>query len=83
VTVQEMVKGLIDTLRVVLAIAVSGIAGPTGGSPEKPVGTIWMAVGNKDKVITKKLQLTKNRDLNIKYTSVYALNELRRFIDGV
>ena len=43
--VRQMVLGLIDHLGVDLAVAVSGIAGPTGGTPEKPVGTIWMAVG--------------------------------------
>ena len=82
-TVTEMVIGLINKLHVDVAIAVSGIAGPTGGTPEKPVGTIWIAVGRKDDIVTKKLQLTKNRDLNITYTSVYALNALRRYLNGI
>lgn len=82
-TVTEMVKGLITRLQVDVAVAVSGIAGPSGGTPEKPVGTIWIAVGSGTRLKTKKLQLVKNRDLNIKYTSVIALNELRRFLNGI
>ncbi len=82
-TVTEMVNGLIERLKVDVAVAVSGIAGPSGGTPEKPVGTIWLAIGSKDRLVTKKLQLVKNRDLNIKYTSVIALNELRRFLNGI
>lgn len=79
-TVKQMVSGLVNHLNVDVALAVSGIAGPTGGSKEKPVGTIWMAVGNKEKVISKKLQLSKTRDLNIKYTNVLGLDLLRRFL---
>ena len=82
-TVTEMVEGLINRLHVDVAVAVSGIAGPTGGTPDKPVGTIWIAVGRKGHVVTKKLQLTKTRDLNISYTSVFALNELRRYLNGI
>jgi len=79
-TVRQMVLGLIDHLDVDIAVAVSGIAGPTGGSPEKPVGTIWMAVGNKSEVVTRKLSLSKNRELNIRYTAVFALDMMRRFL---
>ena len=79
-TVKEMVKGGLDRIGTDLMIAVSGIAGPSGGSEEKPVGTIWVAVGNRDEVRTKKLRLSKNRILNIKYASMLALNELRLFM---
>ncbi len=81
-TVSEMVGGVIDSLGVDLGIATSGIAGPGGGTPQKPVGTIWIAVGSKDKVKTRKLQLTKNRLKNIEYTSFAALNLLRKFLLG-
>ena len=51
----EMVKGAIKTLGVDYAIASTGVAGPAGGTPEIPVGTIWLACGNKDEVVTLKL----------------------------
>ena len=82
-TVKEMVKGGLNTLGTDLMIAVSGIAGPSGGTDEKPVGTIWVAVGNKEKISTKKLRLSKNRILNIKYASMLALNELRLFMKKI
>ncbi len=79
-TVSEMVKGALEVLNVDYALAVSGIAGPGGGSPEKPVGTIWTAVGNKKEIRTKKLMLTNNRMRNIQITSNYTLNLLRKFL---
>jgi nicotinamide-nucleotide amidase len=72
-TVVEMVAGARALLGVDLAVATSGIAGPDGGTPEKPVGTIWIAVGNAEKTITHRLQLGKDRLKNIQYAAVYAL----------
>ena len=79
-TVIEMVQGVLKVMQTDYAIAVSGIAGPTGGTPDKPVGTIWVAVGNKNEVQTHKLQLSKDRMKNIEYTVVFALNFLRKMI---
>ena len=79
-TVKEMVKGLLQSMGTDIAIATSGIAGPGGGTPEKPVGTIWLAVGNTEIIRTKKLQLTKDREKNIEYTAIVALNMIRRFV---
>jgi len=79
-TVQEMVAGAIRLLGTDVAIATSGIAGPDGGTLEKPVGTVWLAVGNKEQTVTRKLQLSKNRLINIQYSGFSALNLLRLFL---
>lgn len=80
-TVQEMVAGALAVLHVDIAIAVSGVAGPTGGSPDKPVGTIWMAVGNRETTQTFLLKAGKDRVKNIQYSTVHALNLVRQFVD--
>lgn len=79
-TVTEMVKGAIEELDVDYALAVSGIMGPTGGSEEKPAGTVWIAAGNKEKTETLKLNLRFDRQRNIAMTAANALNFLRKFI---
>lgn len=79
-TVKEMVLGANKYLGVDVSVAISGIAGPTGGSEEKPVGTIWIACGNKSKIDTLKIAAGKNRVKNIEYASNYALNVLRKFL---
>jgi nicotinamide-nucleotide amidase len=79
-TVRQMVQGAIRTLGVDYAIAVSGIMGPDGGSPEKPVGTVWIAVGNKDKTDAIRLNFRFDRQRNIGLAAVNALNYLRKFI---
>lgn len=79
-TVKEMVDGTIDDLKVDVALSVSGIAGPDGGTPDKPVGTIWICVGNKENKVTYLLKAGKDRSKNIEIASIYALNLLRKFI---
>ena len=78
--VEEMVKGVLELMNTDYAIAVSGIAGPNGGTDEKPVGTTWIAVGSKDKIISELHLFGEERSRNIRRASVTALNMLRNFI---
>ena len=75
--VEQMAIGVKRKLNTDYGLATSGIAGPTGGTPEKPVGTIWIALATKNGVISKKLNLGYSRDRNIHVTSLSALNMLR------
>ncbi|HKK75921.1 MAG TPA: competence/damage-inducible protein A [Saprospiraceae bacterium] len=79
-TVREMVKGALEKFQTDLAVAISGIAGPDGGTPEKPVGTIWIAVGDRENTETLLLNAGKDRVKNIQYTAVYALDQVRKFV---
>lgn len=78
--VQQMAKGILKNLKTDYAIAVSGIMGPDGGTPDKPVGTVWVAVGNDQKTVTQKLSFRYDRMRNIQMTAVNSLNLLRKFI---
>ena len=62
---REMVLGAIDALKVDFAISATGVAGPTGGTAEIPVGTIWVGYGSKDDVRTLKLNEGYGRDINL------------------
>lgn len=79
-TVREMARNVRQRYRSDFGLATSGIAGPGGGSEEKPVGTVWIACDYGGATITKKIQLSNERDLNIRYTAVFALDLLRRCI---
>jgi nicotinamide-nucleotide amidase len=78
--VVQMVKGVLQHIPTNYAIAVSGIMGPDGGTEDKPVGTVWIAVGNTQKQVTKKIHLRFNRQRNIHLTAVNALNMMRIFV---
>lgn len=79
-TVSEMLSGVLDKLNVDIAVAVSGIAGPDGGTEDKPVGTVFIGVSNKSKQIIKRVSLTNNRERNIKLTGIIAIVLLRKFL---
>ena len=78
--VTQMVKGALKNLDVDYAIAVSGIMGPGGETRDKPVGTVWIGIGNNKKIITQKMLFRFDRARNIQLTAVTALNLMRRFI---
>ena len=76
----QMVKGALKNLEVDYAIAVSGIMGPGGETPDKPVGTVWIGIGSNQKIITQKMLFRFDRGRNIQLTAVTALNMMRKFI---
>ena len=75
---KAMVKGAIKTLGVDFAIASTGTAGPGGGTPSIPVGTIWLACGNADNIITMKLTEDYGSDINL---AIATSKALQMFID--
>lgn len=79
-TIREMVSGALLNFETDYAIAVSGIAGPDGGMPDKPVGTVWIAVANKNKVVAKRYNFGNKRAQNIERSAMAALNLLFRLL---
>ncbi|MBD2700443.1 competence/damage-inducible protein A [Spirosoma sp. BT702] len=76
-TVRQMAEGVRQALGTNVGIATSGIAGPDGGTPDKPVGTIWIACATANRTIARLLKLGQYRDQNIQLTTTYVLNLLR------
>ncbi|WP_395625453.1 competence/damage-inducible protein A [Daejeonella sp.] len=79
-TVKEMAIGAQNKYKSDYSISVSGIAGPDGGSNEKPVGTVWIAISGKNKILTKKYTFGNKRAQNIERASVSALTLLFKLL---
>ena len=75
---EEMAKNVRNKFNSSIGIYSTGIAGPSGGTKEKPVGTIWIAFSDNEKTISKKLILTQRRDVNTVLTTINSLNLLRK-----
>ncbi|QEC53685.1 nicotinamide-nucleotide amidase [Anseongella ginsenosidimutans] len=80
-TVSEMAAGAIERLGVDYAIACSGIMGPGGGSADKPVGTVWIAVADKEHVQAEKFSFSGRRPQLIERTAIAALGMLFHFVE--
>ncbi|MGN6342961.1 MAG: competence/damage-inducible protein A [Ginsengibacter sp.] len=79
-TAREMLSGILKKMKTDFGIAVTGIMGPGGGSEDKPVGTVYVAVGNKENQVVQKFKQRFAREKNIEVTSVMALNLMRKFL---
>lgn len=79
-TVKAMIKGVCQNFDTDYAISVSGIAGPAGGTPEKPVGTVWIAVGSPDNIEAKRYNFPGDREQNIQLTAIMALEQMRKYL---
>ncbi len=74
----RLAAGVRDRLAADVGVAVTGIAGPTGGTPDKPVGTVWLAYDDGRTTRAVHLQLTPNRGVNIALSTTAALDLVRR-----
>lgn len=76
--VEKMAEGIRKKYNTDYSIAVSGVAGPSGGTEEKPVGTVWISVATPGKIISKRYRFGDHRERNIQRSAIAALNMLRR-----
>lgn len=79
--VEQMAKAIREKYKTDFSIAASGIAGPDGGTADKPVGTVWVAIATPEKIISEKFLFGTNRERNIQKTANAALNMLRRELE--
>ena len=75
-----MVKGACKTLNTDYAISATGVAGPSGGTKDIPVGTIWLACGSLDRVVTQKVEEDHGRDINLAIATNKAMELFLNFL---
>ncbi|MCH7976662.1 MAG: nicotinamide-nucleotide amidohydrolase family protein, partial [Bacteroidetes bacterium] len=76
--VRQMAEGVRIALGADIGVATTGIAGPDGGTPEKPVGTVWLGYADAQSTYAVRLQLSRDRVINIRLSTTAALNLVRR-----
>ncbi|MBQ2127906.1 MAG: CinA family protein [Prevotella sp.] len=76
----DLVKGACKIMNTTYALAATGIAGPTGGTKEIPVGTIWLACGTPDHVVTCKVEEDHGRDINLAIATNKAMQMFLDFL---
>jgi nicotinamide-nucleotide amidase len=79
-TAEQMAQNVRSKFNVDYGISITGIAGPTGGTPDKPVGTVWIAVSSKEGNIAKKFNFGADRNVNRQRSVGAALNLLLQTI---
>ncbi|MCQ2230697.1 MAG: CinA family protein [Paludibacteraceae bacterium] len=78
--VEQMAKGAVKVIGADYAVATSGVAGPGGGSPEKPVGTVWMAVSNGEETESRCYHFGTERSANIEDATKNAIFFIKEFV---
>jgi len=80
--VREMAEGVRRKLKTDIGIAVTGVAGPAGGSKEKPVATVHLGLNSEEKTLSQKYRFWGNRDQNKLNSAMMALDWVRRYLNG-
>lgn len=80
--VVQMASAVRETLKTDIGVASSGVAGPDGGTEEKPIGMVWIAISTIHGVFAKKYQFENDRQRNIRRASLAALSLVYRHLNG-